>query len=249
MSNTFVPTRYLSYSYADNGSLILFNSLTGAIGAVPAEQASMVRESLRRSAKHASPLQGILKDLRSGGFLILEGTDERSLAQKHFLNRYRDEYLHLILLSTEQCNFRCTYCYESFLRERMSNGIRNGIKRYVTSQRDLKQFVVSWFGGEPLLAADVVIDLSRFFHQYCAERGIQYRATATTNGFFLTPEVAEKIIPLGVREFQITLDGIQEEHDKRRVLQAGGGTFNVIMQNLRYLKGTDHTFVIIIRHN
>lgn len=56
MSNTFVPTRYLSYSYADNGSLILFNSLTGAIGAVPAEQASMVRESLRRSAKHASPL-------------------------------------------------------------------------------------------------------------------------------------------------------------------------------------------------
>lgn len=26
----------------------------------------------------------------------------------------RNDVLHLILLPTEQCNFRCTYCYEDF---------------------------------------------------------------------------------------------------------------------------------------
>ena len=30
-----------------------------------------------------------------------------------------DRYLHLILFPTEQCNFRCTYCYEDFEAKQM----------------------------------------------------------------------------------------------------------------------------------
>ena len=30
-----------------------------------------------------------------------------------------NEYLHLIVLPTEKCNFRCTYCYEDFLNGKM----------------------------------------------------------------------------------------------------------------------------------
>jgi uncharacterized protein len=70
-----------------------------------------------------------------------------------------------------------------------------------------------------------------------------------TNGYFLTPELVEKIIPLGGKLFQITLDGTAEEHDKRRILANGGPTFEVIFENLRYLHGTNHSFVVVIRHN
>ncbi|MBV9689030.1 MAG: radical SAM protein [Ktedonobacteraceae bacterium] len=249
MPNVFVPTRYYSLSYAENGALILFNSLTGAIGAVPPESAAQARTALQRNAHHSLPLNGILKDLQSGGFLVPEGTNEMALSERKFLSRYRDDHLHLILLPTEQCNFRCTYCYESFLREAMPAGIRNGIRRFVARQQNLQQLTISWFGGEPLLASDVVIELSQFFHQFCADHGIQLRVGATTNAFFLTPEIADQIIPLGVREFQVTIDGVQEEHDKRRVLQHGGGTFARIIENLRYLKRSEHVFLVIIRHN
>lgn len=37
----------------------------------------------------------------------------------------------LILFPTEQCNFRCTYCYEDFKLGRMSNGTVNGIKALI----------------------------------------------------------------------------------------------------------------------
>ncbi len=249
MEDVIVPTRYLSYSYAEDGTMILFNTLTGALGAIPADQSDFVRKSLNRTARHLYPLEGVLNDLREGGFLVAEGTDERAISRQQFLGRYRDDYLNLHILPTEQCNFRCVYCYESFLRGEMSPEIRNGIKRYVERQNNLRVLDIAWFGGEPLYAPSVVTELSGFFHQHSDARGIEYQASITTNGYLLTPEIAEEIIPLGVRHFQITLDGIREEHDKRRVLQGGGQTFDRIMENLKYLKSTDHSFMVMLRHN
>lgn len=249
MPTAYIPTRFLSLSNVDDGALILFNSLTGALGAVPADQASIVRDALKRSARHIPPLTGLLHDLEEGGFLITEGTDERAIAHQKYLTRYRDEQLHLIILPTEQCNFRCTYCYESFIRGEMPQSIRDGIKRFVANQSNLKVLNIAWFGGEPLVAKNVVLELSRFFHQHCAERGIKLNAGATTNAYFLTPDLVDQLLPLGLQQFQITLDGVKEEHDQRRVLQGGGGTFDTILQNLRYMKSTNHLFSVVIRHN
>lgn len=249
MVTTFVPTRYLSFSYTDDGTMVLFNSLTGAIGALPVDQATRAREALQRPARHKSPLEGVLDDLREGGFLVPEGTDEQAIAKQQFLTRYHEDYLNLHILPTEQCNFRCVYCYESFLRGSMSEEIRDGIKRYVERQKSVRTLEISWFGGEPLYAADVVTDLSRFFTEHCSTHGISHLASMTTNGYLLTPEVADEIIPLGVRSFQITLDGLAEEHDKRRILQNGGSTFERILTNLRYLKNSNHAFTVMLRHN
>ncbi len=99
MSGAFVPTRYFSLSYADTGELMLYNTLTGAIGAVPRDQAQLAREALRRTARHTDPLHGILQDLRDGGFLITEDVDEEQVAYDVYLRKYREEYLHLIILT------------------------------------------------------------------------------------------------------------------------------------------------------
>jgi uncharacterized protein len=249
MPPAYIPTRYLSYGPEEDGSLILHNSRTGAIGAIPPDLAPTARAALRRSARHIGPLTGILHDLEEGGFLIPEGTDEKALVHRDYLSKYDDTSLNLIIMPTEECNFRCTYCYEVFLRGTMPAEIQEGIRRYVAGQSALERLEINWFGGEPLLAPDVVIGLSRYFHEHAGERGIAYTASMTTNGSLLTPEVAEQIIPLGVRHFQITIDGIQDDHDQRRILLGGGGTFDAILRNLRYLHSTDHAFTIVLRHN
>ena len=62
--------------------------------------------------------------------------------------------LHLILLPTEACNFRCVYCYESFRLKRMEPWVVEGIKRLLSRRApDLRALSISWFGGEPPLAA------------------------------------------------------------------------------------------------
>lgn len=249
MSRHYVPTKYLSYSTSETGSLVIYNTLNGAICAVPPGQAAYVKGALKRSARHRAPLEGILQDLSEGGFLIPEGTDENELRHLQYLRKYDDHSLRLIVMPTEACNFRCTYCYESFERGKMPPELREGIKRFVATQSRLEQFDLSWFGGEPLLAADVVVELTQHFHIYCQSHGIRFSSSLTTNGSLLTPDLAEQLLPYGLSFLQITLDGVEEEHDKRRVPIDGAPSFRRIMDNLRYLKSTSYPFVVSLRHN
>ena len=65
--------------------------------------------------------------------------------------------LHLIIMPTEQCNLRCTYCYEDFALSRMAPETVRGLIRLIESRApDLEMLSLDWFGGEPLLAQDIV---------------------------------------------------------------------------------------------
>lgn len=249
MNGTYVPTRFYSLSREPDGTLILYNSLTGALGAVPPGQADAARAALKRSARLAAPLEGITKDLAEGGFLIPEGTDEGAIRQRQYLSKYTEDYLSLIIMPTEECNFRCVYCYESFLRGTMAPELREGVKNFVGGQRGLKRLDLNWFGGEPLVASEVVIELTQHFFRHCTDNNIQFVAGITTNGSLLTEEIARQIIPYGVRYFQITLDGLREDHDHTRVLNGGGDSFDTILANLRMLKTLDYPFLVALRHN
>ena len=88
MSTTYVPTRFYSFSYSPDGTMVMHNSRTGAIGAIPAGDAQTARDALKRSARHNGPLEGILKDLQEGGFLVPEGTDEDDLVDRQYLSKY-----------------------------------------------------------------------------------------------------------------------------------------------------------------
>lgn len=247
-NDTYRPTRFLSYSTSSDGSLMVYNSLTGALGAVPPHQTTLVKDALKRSKRIEGPLEGIYENLREGGFLIPEDFNEEKARDQIYLDKYNDDTLQLIVLPTEDCNFRCVYCYESFARGKMDSGLVEGIKKYVGNQQ-LKTFSLSWFGGEPLLASDVVVELTQHFFNTCASNGTQFSAGITTNGSLLTPEIVESLVPFGLTYFQITLDGIKEEHDVRRIPIDGKDSYDRIINNLRYLKSTNYSFVVALRHN
>jgi uncharacterized protein len=245
----YVPSRYLSLSHQDDGSLALYCARTGAIGVVPAEDAAVARRALLPATVTSGPLEGIFADLETGGFLVPAGTDEAGLVHEAYLQRYTDPSLHLIVLPTEQCNFRCVYCYESFLRNTMSTEIQDGLRKFVARDPALEHLSLDWFGGEPFVAREVVLENTRFFKEHCESSGISFTCGTCTNGYLLTPDYADQVIAAGLTNFQITLDGVSEEHDKRRLLQDGGRTFEVIWDNLCYLRSTDYDFDITIRHN
>jgi uncharacterized protein len=243
------PSRYISMRHNDDGTLTVHSSRTGAIGTVDADKAGIAREALKPNVVTAGPLQGILADLHAGGFLVEVDFDEILSSKESYLSRYTRNKLHLIVMPTEQCNFRCVYCYESFLRGTMSEEIQQAIERFVESHAQLDVMNLQWFGGEPLLARDVVLRITSAARRHSAAVGATFFSGATTNGYLLTPAVADAIIPAGVTSFQITLDGTEHDHDERRVGAAGEKTFATIMSNLRYLRDSSHEFTVMIRHN
>ena len=146
----------------------------------------------------------------------------------------RNDHLHLILLPTEQCNFRCTYCYEDFSIGRMSPTTIQSVKRLIDRRsRDLASLSVSWFGGEPLLARAVVEDISEHIVSVATERpDLHVEGDMTTNGYLLDAQAVARLSGLGIRLFQISLDGPQSLHDRTRVRANGGGSFQQIWRNL-----------------
>lgn len=246
---TYKPSSYYSAAQDDDGALILANHATGAMGIVASDEADAVTSALRSGTTTRAPLTGILGDLAAGGFLVPAGEDEEETVRASYLSRYVAPSLHLIIMPTEQCNLRCVYCYESFARGKMSADVQEGIRRLIESQEGLKRLTISWFGGEPLLAADVVVGLTDLIRRHCEARGITFICGATTNGTLLTPDLADRLIGAGLRTFQISIDGLADDHDSRRIGPNGEPSFTQIVENLRSLAQTEHEFSVSIRHN
>lgn len=154
----------------------------------------------------------------------------------------------LILLPTEKCNFRCTYCYEDFAVGRMQPKVIGSIKKLIERRiSSLDCLTLSWFGGEPLLAKDIVFDIGTFAHDLCAANGVAFNAGFTTNGYLLTPDLFKSFQLISHNEYQITLDGDAEWHDQTRVMANKGPTFDRIWSNLSAFKRIDGYFKIRLR--
>jgi uncharacterized protein len=162
---------------------------------------------------------------------------------------FSPSHLHLVLLPTEQCNFRCTYCYEDFAIGRMKPEVVTGVKRFLADWvPGLRQLHIAWFGGEPLLALDVVKDIAKSITELAARRtDLRYTSDMTTNAYRLDREVAGTLFALGVRRYQVSLDGPRACHDQTRVRRDGGGSFDRIWSNLLGLRDSDLEIAICLR--
>jgi uncharacterized protein len=165
--------------------------------------------------------------------------------QPHLAN----SVLSLILLPTERCNFRCTYCYEEFAHGRMRPGVVSGVKRFLSCRvPDLEQLSIGWFGGEPLLACDIIDEIQSHAHELARRHSrMGFFASMSTNGYLLDRATCERLVELGVCQFQISVDGPREVHDGRRKLAGGGGTFDRIWDNLIAIRKIEAPFEIVVR--
>ena len=155
----------------------------------------------------------------------------------------------LTICPTMGCNFDCPYCFENHKPGRMSPAVQDDVTALAERMLDVsgaKTLYVTWFGGEPLLAPDVIEALSERLMSLAEKKGVKYGAGIVTNGYLLDQKTADMLSRVKVDHYQITLDGIGAAHDATRHLAGGGPTFERITDNLRSGKIRGH---ISIRHN
>ncbi|MES1240547.1 MAG: radical SAM protein [Acidobacteriota bacterium] len=249
-SGRWVASRYNVQTPTEDGRLIVWNTLNGAVSTFPAKQRDAIKALLTRRGCEATP-KGLAGYLHDRGFLIPEGTDEYRLFQHRFgYQHYRQDTLELILLASEDCNFRCEYCYEEFARGTMKPEVRAAVRKLVANRLSgLRYLLVSWFGGEPLYGWPAIEELGPFFRQVALDNSLTFLSNMTTNGYLLTPDVAEKLLSWGVLRYQITIDGAPEDHNHNRPTRNGEPTFDVIFRNLQEIRRRPESYTIDIRIN
>lgn len=167
------------------------------------------------------------------------------------VNALYQKALQLIILPTEKCNFRCTYCYETFEVGKMKRPTIEAIKKLIDARierQSLDALSLSWFGGEPLLAKEIVAEVSEYAQRHYDNGSLKYFAgDLTTNAYLLDVATLERLVRARQTAFQISLDGFGAGHDATRKYASGKGTFDVIWKNLLAAKRSSLEYQITIR--
>lgn len=239
-----------NYYFNYNNYNIIYNSLSGKLIKIDNKDFSILEDSLLNQTNEILPEDDKLRYYTENGIVIQDNKDELlSINDLHerFIN---DDELFLIILPTEQCNLRCIYCYEKFQKGKMSLDTQESILKYIKSViNQYNKLYISWFGGEPLLAVDVIESLSNDIIDICNKYNIDYRSGITTNGTLLDEATLKKLEQCGVRDYQITLDGGESTHDQQRITHNKKGTFSTIYNNLIGMRNSDGKFLVILRTN
>lgn len=238
----------------DGQGYILYNSLSGAIIAVTEpDELIKVQNILSNELNTYNETDETLKILFDNGILVEE--DKNELEYLQFLYErevVRNQELSLTLITTRQCNLRCVYCYEKHENLVMSEKIYHSLELYIKESLKNRKYSgvsITLFGGEPFLEYDKVIAFLEKVQNICTKYHASYGVGATSNGALIYPERFEKLYQLGVNYYQITIDGLEETHNMYRKSLDKKGSFQKIIENLKYMNSTDYDFEVTIRTN
>ena len=159
---------------------------------------------------------------------------------------------HITICPTLACNFECPYCFATHRADKMSATIQDDVVELAGRMLDAslaKKLEITWFGGEPLMATDVIESLSPRLMQVAEERGCDYHARIFTNGNLLTEDVVDLLLRCRVTNVHIPLDGIGATNDATRRLVGGGPTYDRIIENLGLLKPPIKTLIRANTHD
>ncbi len=247
----YKKSNFTSYRFSKKDqSLLIYNSITGTNSLICVENGKQVFQELE-SGKISEQCKwfDVLKDR---GIIVEENVNELEIVKDKMCDEIYERVLRLTIMPTEDCNFRCKYCYEEHKKGSMSKELQQAIIKYV--RKNIFNFCrveVSWFGGEPLEEIEIIENISYQIINICKKAKREYRAGITTNGYELDYQNFCRLLKCKIYDFQITVDGIKDVHDKLRILKNGEGTYERIMFNLEEIKSkcNKRYFAIAIRTN
>lgn len=236
-TRSYKKSRYNHIVKLEDGQRLLYNSVTNAMSVIDPEHWDYYQ-----SFQHGRAIQRsneLDSHLLEAGYIVPESMDEIAhLKQMHLSEKYDGSAWSLTLCPTIACNFGCDYCFELHQPGKMSPAVQEAVVAMLRARAPkLRTFHVTWYGGEPTIAWDVVRDLSRALMEVCDQYGIAYTAAMISNGYLLNDERVDELETLRIGVVQITIDGPPEYHDSRRALLSGKGTFSTIVKNMRRFIG------------
>ncbi|MBD5641797.1 MAG: 12,18-didecarboxysiroheme deacetylase [Desulfovibrio sp.] len=145
----------------------------------------------------------------------------------HLLQFSRDKKPVVVWNMTQRCNLKCAHCYAQAKGMAGRDEIGTEAARAIID--DLAAYgapVMLFSGGEPLVREDLTELAS-----YATGKGM--RAVISTNGTLITPEKARELKAVGLSYVGISLDGMEEAHDRFRGVK---GAFKKALQGIENCK-------------
>ena len=156
---------------------------------------------------------------------------------------HRPNVVNMTIQVTDSCNLACTYCYQinkhhnfisvetgkKFIDMMLTES--NGVQTYYTEP--IEGIVLEFIGGEPLLAIDIIDELTDYFiaklielHHPALHR---FRISICSNGVLYFNSKVQTYIKKHMNHlaFSVSVDGNQKLHDSCRIFPDGTGSYDM----------------------
>jgi len=231
----------------DPDEVFLMNTFTDAQLIVSADVADLLDRLDRGTNGWTNDERDALTTLAENGFVVENrDADHRNIREFFHTVRESKDQLRMTVLTTLQCNFACDYCIQGDHGDYNKHAAKMSLDtaarvaewaEHRLGELEAESYVLTFFGGEPLLNLPVMYYLAERMWKYCEPRGVRMLVNIITNGLLLTPDVVDRLVPFGLNGVKITLDGDRDTHNQMRPLRGGQGTFDKIINNIRQVAG------------
>ena len=174
----------------------------------------------------------MLKQIYKLGKLEIYKTYKENQLQEHRL-------IDLFWECTLTCNAKCKHCGSSaekrkYEGELTTEEIKNAFKQ-ISQDMDATKIWIDVTGGEPLMRKDLCEVM-----EY-ATNELGFRWGMTSNGILLNDENIEKLRKANMESISISIDGLEETHNKFRGVP---NSYNIIIDNIKKLKKANFLKII-----
>jgi len=234
-------SRYNHLKPWQNGFQIAYNALTGAVALLKPGNIvtyKSIENKITSGIENSftPEEQKLLSQMEYAGFVYQDGKDEfETLRNEHRATKHDTTSLGFVIAPTMACNMACQYCFEQNKRGRMSADTMGAILSFIEKKMDgLTELSIGWYGGEPLLAMDIIEKFTAAVFDLKKKHDFKYASTMISNGYLLSKEVVDRLLELKVSTVQVTLDGPSHTHNRKRPLKNGRPSFDTIVENIAY---------------
>lgn len=223
----------LLFDYPNEFQSVLYNSLYGSLILLEQYERGDV-EGILNNPNQDYTDNKFYSILCKEKFLVPIETNEIEIIKNRKKQGINDSNrLDVVLMPTLNCNFACSYCYENHLISSMDYKTENSLIKWLEKEIPLYKFVlIHWYGGEPLLEINKIINISTHIKSIADNFNVELSIHITSNGFLFTKSIIKQLINCNILDYQITVDGTEEYHNTLRPLKNGNPTFNRIFKNI-----------------
>lgn len=230
----------------ESNQYILFNTFSG--------NCTLIDEKVAKTLKNRDIELFEPDDMelfKKTGVLIPKKMEEdRIYSYMHNREKHGSTHFSATVLLTQACNLRCTYCFQGHENNAITMNISQADRfiSFLTKAAEAngaKTLSIILFGGEPLVNIEIGYYILEKVKRFTEKNEMSYVSSIITNGTLLNKGIINKLKEYNCNTIQITLDGIKEIHDSRRMYAGGKGSFEDTVDALKLLRdnGDIHTIV------